>query len=302
MGKSFDISGFVDAAERLLGTELDLDKLHDLLEREGIGIDLENVIAGSDCLYALVDDNGRLSLMKVKVILHILDKDVNRIDNYAVRTPNDYARLSDVPGFIEELHKYHFLDCRTLQRMRSIGREFRYRLSLRTDGRFTYQLLKNNEIFATSDQQRLLPCQNCLNVFGSLCGTSFNRYTFMPNDFFGRMGEKIGLPDNGYPLESQELTNNVYHREFKKISRIAKIKKKYICEKCGMDLSVPNLKKYLHCHHVNADKSDVRWINLKCVCIKCHAEEPFHGHIKALPKFREFVQIWNNWNDKLPLN
>lgn len=64
----------------------------------------------------------------------------------------------------------------------------------------------------------------------------------------------------------------------------------YRCEqiKCGIDLSVPDNQRFLHAHHVNADKSDNHPKNIKLLCIRCHADEFQHSHMKENPDYAIF--------------
>jgi hypothetical protein len=63
-------------------------------------------------------------------------------------------------------------------------------------------------------------------------------------------------------------------------------------ETCRVDLSHPSHHKYLHTHHVNAQKHDDRRENHKALCIRCHAEEPMHTHLKNSRNYGEFMNIY----------
>ncbi len=57
---------------------------------------------------------------------------------------------------------------------------------------------------------------------------------------------------------------------------------------CGIQLSAQN-SRYLHIHHKNSLKNDCRPENLVCLCIRCHAQQPNHSHIKSLFEYTEFI-------------
>ena len=53
----------------------------------------------------------------------------------------------------------------------------------------------------------------------------------------------------------------------------------WCCEKCGVNLrSFPHL---LHVHHINRNRMNNSYKNLKVLCLLCHAEERGHKHLLA---------------------
>jgi hypothetical protein len=62
----------------------------------------------------------------------------------------------------------------------------------------------------------------------------------------------------------------------------------YRCHSCS--IRVPRAdSKFLHAHHKNGQKNDCHAGNLEVLCIACHANEPMHGHMKAMPLYYEFL-------------
>ena len=83
---------------------------------------------------------------------------------------------------------------------------------------------------------------------------------------------------------------NDYSNNFNDISKKLKEKLGWKCQSCGFILNNNGMKQYLHAHHINGQKNDNREENLKIICLKCHAEEDGHGHMKN-EKYWEFIQI-----------
>src|SRR5229473_1406916 len=46
--------------------------------------------------------------------------------------------------------------------------------------------------------------------------------------------------------------------------------------------------RFLHAHHIDADKSDNHSSNIKLLCIRCHALEFQHAHVKENPDYSLF--------------
>ena len=61
----------------------------------------------------------------------------------------------------------------------------------------------------------------------------------------------------------------------------------WICERCGIDLSKRTY--FLHTHHIHGRSwNDPK--HLKALCIKCHAEEPYHDFMKESSDYRRFFR------------
>jgi uncharacterized protein len=66
----------------------------------------------------------------------------------------------------------------------------------------------------------------------------------------------------------------------------------YRCEQvdCGIDLSAPTVQRFLHAHHIDADKSDSHPLNIKLLCIRCHALQFQHAHVRENPDYSVFCK------------
>ena len=62
----------------------------------------------------------------------------------------------------------------------------------------------------------------------------------------------------------------------------------YRCTQCSIDLSAPELRRFLHVHHKDVVKFDNRLAQLAVLCIGCHAGQPGHELMRALLDFSEF--------------
>jgi hypothetical protein len=195
------------------------------------------------------------------------------------------------------LPRFHVSDCRTLKRMRAEGRYERYVVSQRTDGRFKMNFLFNDGN-TQSDICELNVCRNCLE-FLSYKGYSHSsrkrrhiHSTFSLSEFFAIYPKNL---ISALPLHTEHTAPlNRYRNGFQEASTRYRAEHGWTCEnkQCGVDLSDPSIRKYLHTHHVNAQKHDDCEENHRALCIRCHAEEPMHAHLKNSPDYREFIRIY----------
>ena len=80
----------------------------------------------------------------------------------------------------------------------------------------------------------------------------------------------------------------LYARDWDKIARRFKEKRHWRCEQCYLNLA--DDRRYLHAHHVDGDRANNAIANLKALCIRCHAAQPLHEHIKRQDEYRAFIQ------------
>jgi ribosomal protein L40E len=262
-----------DFASGLTINPLTYDDLDKALEGiEGITVeDIADVEVLSD---------GTLAYKKRRVLLYIRDR-----SGYRDHDPR------------ELLPSFHVSDCRTLKRMRAGGRYERYVVSQRTDGRFKMNFLYGDGK-AESEICKLKVCRDCLG-FLSYKGyhpTDHKRHqihsSFTLNEFFTVYPKSL---ISALPLHTDDFAPiNHYAVDFHETSRRYRAENGWICENehCWVDLSDPSYRRYLHTHHINAQKYDDRRENLKALCIRCHAEEPMHEHLKYSPEYGEFMKIY----------
>ncbi len=204
--------------------------------------------------------------------------------------------IRDIASYSGEdrMPKYHMAFCRTLDTKKRENRLDRYVVAQTTTGEFKVNLIDNE---VTSKMVRLSVCQNCLDRIGwkgfSLRGMSqAERHLIVVNfslaDFFAvyprdLIGEKPRHTATTAPL-------NNYVSNWSNIARQTKLMRGLRCESCDQSFS-PERARFLHVHHRNGLKNDNRESNLAVLCIRCHAEQPEHGHLKASPDYKTFINL-----------
>jgi hypothetical protein len=189
----------------------------------------------------------------------------------------------------------------TLNKMIEEGRyKKRYVVANRDDGKFSIQRIRGERI--VKSDEALDVCQQCLD---ELKYKLFSRHMdrsrrldavrdFSLRSFFEEFGKSCvwAVPK----FDSVHAPANVYSPQFYRIAKALKQKRGYRCEqvKCGIDLSNPVNQKFLHAHHIDADKSDNHSSNIKLLCIRCHALEFQHSHVRENPDYALFCAKFPN--------
>jgi hypothetical protein len=206
-----------------------------------------------------------------------------------------YIRDQSQYGDQYSLPKFHVAMCDTLARMIEEGRyKKRYVVATRDDGLFRIHVI-NNEKISNSDE-KLDVCQNCLQElsyksFSSQMGKLARQKhveTFSIHDFFSDYGKSCVWAMPKY--DAEHAPPNVYSAHFYRIAKAIKEQRGYRCEnaRCRIDLSSPKNRRYLHAHHIDADKSDSHPANIRLLCIRCHASEFQHSQVRQSPDYKEF--------------
>ena len=225
---------------------------------EGLDVEFSNIFSTNNKELFTILLDGSI----VKSTIHIVD-----ISNY-------------LPYY--SFPKFHIYNCKTFEEMNKNKRGGRYKASGRTDGKF-YLIKKSEECY-----EELEICDNCLKRYNRQFNCNEIKDTFRIKEYL-----KYSIINAKFQRMKLDLCSipKRYSKDWLKISGTLKKRASYICSKCGNDLS--KLKKYLHVHHKDADRSNNTPENLKVLCIVCHSEEYNHKHIKNTPVYKEYIAIIN---------
>jgi hypothetical protein len=241
---------------------------------------------------------------KLKELLQtgVTDIDISEIDidgnilKYKGKKIIIYIR-DQYQQFYDKGYKYHLSNCTTISKAIVQRRKSRYVISLRTDGVFKINLMQDDIIVKRDLNEPLTVCKNCLTNlnykgFANLGRSAkTNIYdSFNLKEYF----KEYELIEQGL-FDFQEETNapiNIYNPDFKERSLEFRKSKNFICQECKVDLSAHQ--KYLHVHHIDGNKANDGYYNLKAVCIECHSKEPEHNRLKYHPDYNEFLRIYSD--------
>jgi hypothetical protein len=235
------------------------------LQQGGIDVDFDEI---------RVLDDRTLEYKGHRVLLYIRD-----IANFSRREKQDMPR-------------FHYLFCSTLKSMSRNSRFGRYVVANRADGEFQVNLIGQDD---PPKFVKLNVCQNCLaeiawKGFRSELPTEIKRQAvadFSLPDFFDKYPRDLVAVKPDHTSDTAPL--NDYPANWADISDRARRDAAYRCCSCSVGLQGDD-SKFLHVHHKNGQKNDCHPNNLEVLCIECHANEPMHGHMKALPAYREFLE------------
>ena len=226
----------------------------------------ETTILGEYGVYHL--DKGTL----IKVLVHITSMDKRWLKKKENAIVAFNSKKYNAEDFIKALHRYHFTKCTTLDSMFSSGKGHKYFMSQATDGYFNYNIINENSVVYQNKKQKLNVCKNCLKVLTRLTHNQYYTNDFKIKDIFDTT--VIKLAQYEFDLDCESVPN-IYAKDWKLISKKAKEQVNWICENCGKK---PINRQYLHCHHIDSNRSNNIISNLKVLCVVCHADE--HSHMK----------------------
>ena len=179
-----------------------------------------------------------------------------------------YVRDSALPGpqhAASEEHwpRFHVAHCERLRALRASRSSLRYVVSAET------QL----------QRKHLRVCQDCLGEL-QYAGVA---HTFSVEKFYHLWPRE--LPES---VASHAVLLDDFGGDFGDHAAEAMALAHYRCTKCGIDLSAPELRRFLHVHHKDIVKIDNPLSELVVLCIGCHANQSGHGLMRALLDFSEF--------------
>lgn len=261
-------------------------------------IEFDGDLGGSGVYVELEDlesEQGLLSVRGRQVILFIPDH------SFGVEEALEDPSLG---------RKFHVADCTTLDTMKRKNRFERYKVTNNLSGEFEIYGTARHSKKKVESVARLNVCTNCikmLNYKGAKNSTVPIRNEIVANFEMAEFFSTYSSVFKTLPTQLIEQAKRGYSKDWKKISARLKAEAKYICTSCKVDLS--SMKKLLHVHHKNGEKSDNLLSNLVVLCADCHRKEPFHGHlfvkhtdvqyINQMRKEKNIINTQNDWGSVL---
>jgi ribosomal protein L28 len=199
------------------------------------------------------------------------------------------------PQETDREYKYHVSYCKTLKEMKNKKRFERYVLTNRTDSYFSVNLrdFSSRKIVEKDIFIKMNVCKNCLKKL------QYQGYKNHLKD--KKIYEKFNLKEffttyqtyfEKEPTHDAETApEDEYADFFDQIAYSLKDLNDWRCQECGIKLK--DDKEFLDAHHVNGIKSDNRPENLRCLCVKCHASQPLHSHLKLTNRYKRFVKKYS---------
>jgi hypothetical protein len=204
--------------------------------------------------------------------------------------------IRDVNHYREEIRlpKFHIATCETLEKMWKNKRSERYVLYRRENGVFKVNVMKDGKIDVR--HEKLDVCRNCLTHLNwdNYKETKSLRdgivYDFSISKYFEKYPKSLLTVMPSHDSDTAPL--NDYTENWSKISKEIKEKARNQCENpnCKVYL-IGNHSQYLHVHHIDGQKNNNKKHNLKVLCVKCHANEHNHGHMKSSYEYKQFILI-----------
>lgn len=192
----------------------------------------------------------------------------------------------------DKCRRVHLMECSTIEEMRARGRFERYVVTNRRDNKYEISVTDERDNVSSVDAI-LRPCINCLKALNyqdyngvrraeqKAIRAAFDVEAFFEN-FTTFFAER--------PLRwAHEDRASAYIAGWERLSQRMRAAKNWGCEDCGVDLSAPNHRKYLHVHHKNHVKGDNSPGNLEVICALCHQRRPDHESMFVSPKAREII-------------
>lgn len=148
---------------------------------------------------------------------------------------------------------------------------------------------KRDVIKELSGKKKLKACQFCLSELYSI---PFTDELYLDSDQTNKGKLKTLAVDFDFNefLNSDYLLNpriwhstedsNISSGEWKSLSEEIRSKANWICDSCKISFEHEQLRPFLHTHHINLNSTFNHEVNLRPLCIECHAEQPNHGHMK----------------------
>ena len=256
-----------------------------------------------DSVLAEILRTGEVLIENEELIDYLEDNGFFRINSKTVLVyiKNQYLKYwSDEDG--ESKYRYHIYNCTTLRESILKGRKARYVFrdpvfkKGKGDDIFEINLteLGSSETVKTVNE-KLRVCKNCLKE------TNFLDYEDKLRSEQKKLWDSFDYKSFFEVHEIQRLAminfqsyrdtlKNEYPKNFSEISKKYRDSKKWTCEECNEYLGDDSNKKYLHTHHIDHQKSNNSFFNLKALCIECHSKKPYHEILKKNQDYINYIR------------
>ena len=235
----------------------------EIFETEGLDTDLSDVYTSEYGELYTILSNGEIR----KNIIHICN-------------PREYKGKYTLP-------KFHIFDCQKITEMKNNNRKHRYKKASNPEGDFI--------VYTPNESQVSLNiCGFCLRQYNSIYAhyktvDDFNIREYLQEPM------KHSNPSMEVDIDITTIPDD-YIDNWDNISYKRKQYYNWRCQECHIDLSDKRVRRFLHTHHMDANRSNNSYENLKVVCIECHSNEFQHTHMKSSPDYHEFLRYKENLN------
>lgn len=180
-----------------------------------------------------------------------------------------YKKVQRPPEYRENKrpHRYHLHWCKYLKK--NVGEEnFKKNFIVTTDSSGYFDIV---DAFSNNKHKKKLSvCTACFDEL-KLAKKGYTSENFDLNRFFREVMQEMKMKvaeefKNGYSFLGNE--RNKYPSNWRKIADDVKRRKNYTCEECGARYAMGD--KNIQIHHIDNDRSNCSWDNLKVLCKSCH--------------------------------
>lgn len=185
--------------------------------------------------------------------------------------------------------KFHVANCETIQQKRRI-KDF--------DGKYVFsnEAIEMEDIDGTIKELEI--CENCVKMQRQVVRSRMKTSQFKQEVILN--GEEQGnFGDSELP---KDVTTEFwgYTPEWHEASKNYRMKHKFTCEECKIELNQNMANGYfLETHHIDGNKKNNDEDNLKCLCVLCHANVDLvhrenYSRGPARQKLRDFIQLFED--------
>ena len=159
--------------------EVELEKA---LNGEGIDLDHPERVAACETGLYYIDPRGIVS----RALLYIVDKNIGWHKGDKGREAKKLVASKDFnnPTLVKMCHKYHILNCSTLEQAQIHNWKDKYKAAKRLDGTFFYRFLDHQVVLEEVKEQGLEVSGNCLRLLNGLTKGKFIKHDFTSGAFF----------------------------------------------------------------------------------------------------------------------